>query len=79
MRKDDSAVVASCDSHTVFEGFEIELLQEGSFRGFDFLSDGADFEVLGDLDLTLDDLGGDVQGVEEVDLGWVQTGGTGWD
>lgn len=65
--------------HTVLERFEVELLQESSFGSFDFFVFGADLEILGDFDLTLDDLGGDAEGVEEVNLGGVQTSGTSGD
>lgn len=75
--EDGSVVIDLSDLHTVLEGLEVELLEEGSLGSLDLLSLGADLEVLGDFDLSLDDLGGDVEGVEEVDLGGVETGGTG--
>jgi len=67
-RKNVSFVIDSFDFHTIFEWFEVEFFKEGSFGGFDFFVLGADLEVLGDLNLTLNDLGRDVQGMEEVDL-----------
>lgn len=63
--------------HTVLEGLEVELLEEGSFGSLDFLVLGAHLEIFGDFDLTLDDLGRDVKSVEEVDLRGVETGGSG--
>jgi len=63
-----SLIIDSFDFHTIFEWFEVELLKEGSFWSFDFFVLGADLEVFSDLNLTFDDLGRDVQGVEEVDL-----------
>lgn len=88
-REDLSLVVDGLDFHTILEGFEVEFLEKGSFWGFYFFVLGADLEVLGDLDLTLDDLGGDVQSVEEVDLwgikssrssgNWEINGGNGTD
>jgi hypothetical protein len=57
LRKNSSVVVASDNSHTIFEWLEVELLQKGSFGIFNFLSGSADLKVLGNLNLTLDDLG----------------------
>lgn len=62
--------------HTVFEGLEVQLLQQGSFGCFDFFVLGAHLEIFGDFDLTLDDLGGDVKSVEEVDLRGIESSGT---
>lgn len=73
--EDGSVVVDLGDLHTVLEGFKVELLEEGSLGSLDLLSLDTDLEVLGDFDLSLDDLGGDVECVEEVDLGGVETGG----
>lgn len=75
--QDGAVVVDAADLHTVLEGLHVELLEEGSLTGLDLLSLGADLEVLGDFDLSLHDLGGDVEGVEEVDLGGVEAGGAG--
>ena len=76
MGQDGSVIIDGEDLHTVGEGFEVEFLEEGSFGGFDFLSNGAHLEFFGDFNLSLDDFGGDVEGVEEVDLGGVETGGS---
>ena len=73
--EDLSVVVDLSNLHTVFEGLDVELLEEGGLRSLDILSLGADLEILGDFDLALHDLGGNVEGVEEVDLGGIQSGG----
>ena len=75
--EDGSVVVDADDLHPVLEGLEVELLEEGGFGSLDFFAFGADFEVLGDFDGALVDFGGDVEGVEEVDLGGVEAGGSG--
>lgn len=72
-------VIDSSEFETILEWFKIELLEKSSFRSFDFLSLGADLEILGNLDLTLVNLGRDVQGVEEVNLRGIQTSWSSWD
>lgn len=81
-----SFVIDGFDFHTILKGFEVEFFKEGSFWGFDFFILGADLEVLGDLDLSFNDFGGNVEGVEEVNLWGVKTSGSsgdgkidGWD
>lgn len=74
--EDGSVIIDLGDLHTVLEGLDVKLLEEGSFGSLDLLSLGADLEVFGDFDLSLDDLGGDVECVEEVDLGGIETSGT---
>ena len=73
--EDVSVVVDLGNLHTVFEGLEVELLEKGGLGSLDLLSLGADLEILGDFDLALHDLGGNVEGVEEVDLGGIKSGG----
>lgn len=73
--EDGTVVVDLGDLHTVLKRLDVELLEEGGLGGLDLLALGGHLEILGDLDLSLDDLGGDVEGVEEVDLGGVETGG----
>jgi hypothetical protein len=62
--------------HTILKGLKIELLQEGSFRSLDFLSFGANLKIFSDLDLSLDDLGRDVESMEEVDLRGIKSSGS---
>ena len=57
----------------------IQLLKEGSFWGFDLLANSTNSEIFGDLDLSFNDLGGDHQGMEEVDLWGVEAGWSSWD
>ena len=54
-------VIDSSEFETILEWFKIELLEKSSFRSFDFLSLGADLEILGNLDLTLVNLGSNVK------------------
>lgn len=67
------------DLHTVLKGFEVKLLEQSSLGSFDFFALSGDLEVFGDFNLTLDDLGGDTEGVEEVNLGGVQASGASGD
>jgi len=66
-------VIDSSDFHTILKRFEVKLLEESCFWGFDFFVFSADLEVLGDLNLTLNDLCWDVQSMEEVDLWGVKS------
>lgn len=75
--KDGTVVVDSVDFHTVGEGLNIQFLQEDCFGVSDFLASSTDLEFLGDFNLTLVNLGGHVQGVEERDLRGIHTGGAG--
>ena len=77
--EDRSVIIDRVDLHTVLEGFEVELLEQSSLGSFDFFAFSADLEIFGDFNLTLDDLGGDAEGVEEVNLGGVQASGTSGD
>ena len=76
-REDGSVVVHSDDLHSVGEWLDVQLLEESSFGSLDLFAQSTDFEILGDFDGALVDLGGDVESVEEVDLGRVQTCGSG--
>ncbi len=79
LAEDGALVVGTQDDHTVEERLEVELLEEGSLRVSDFLSNCAHLELFGDLNLSLFNLGGDLEGVEEVNLGGVETCGSWWD
>lgn len=68
-----SGVIASFYDHSVVERSVTEFLEEGCFRVSDFLSSSADFEIFGDLDLCFLNLGGDLESMEEVDLGGIKT------
>ena len=72
-RQDGAIVIGWEDLHSVLEGLQVQLLQKGCFWSFDFLSFGTHFEFLSNLNLALVNFGGDVQGVEEVDLRRVET------
>lgn len=74
--EDGSAVVGTQNNHSVEEWLVTELLEQGGFRVSNLLSGCADLVLLGDLDLSLFDLGGDLQSVEEVDLRWIKTSGS---
>lgn len=76
MRENSSIIVDRVNFHTVFEGLEVELLEQGSFGSLNLFVLRAHLEIFGDFDLTLDDLGGDVQSVEEVDLRGIESSGT---
>lgn len=77
--KDSSVVVDVEDFHTEREWLDIQLSQKDSFGVSDLSSLIADLVILGDFDLTLLNLGGDVQGVEETDLRGIQTSWSWWD
>jgi len=77
-RSEDGTIIEDVlDFHTVSEGLNIQLLQEDSFGVTNLLSSGTDLEFLGNFNLSLLDLGGDVKGMEERDLRGIQTSGTG--
>lgn len=61
------------------KGFKLSFLRRAASESLHFLPLVQTFEVLGDFDLTFVDLGGDVKGVEEVNLGGVETSGSGRD
>jgi hypothetical protein len=67
------------DFHTETERLNVQLGEDSSFGVTDLLTLFNDSEILGDFNLTLLNLGGDVQGVEERDLRGIQTGGTSGD
>ena len=72
-------IIDSDDLHTVGEGLDAEFLEEGGLGVGDRSALLAHHEIFGDFDLSLLDLGGNLQGMEEGDLGWVETSGSGRD
>lgn len=79
LAEDGSIVVNADNFHTVHEGSDVELGQEGSFGLTDDLSLFADLDFLQDFDLSLLNFGGDVEGMEERNLRGVESGGSGGD
>jgi len=79
LAEDSAAVVGTMHHHTVEERLEVELFEQGGFGVTHPLAGRAHLVLLGDLDLGLLDLSGDLQGVEKVDLGRVKAGCPGWD
>lgn len=79
LAEDSTTVVSAEHDHTVEEGLEVELLQQGGFRVTNSLANGTDLVFLGDLNLSLFNLGGDLEGVEEVDLRRIEAGSSGLD
>lgn len=77
--EDCTIIVDEQDFHTESKRLDIQLLQDSSFGVTDLLSLFADLEFLDDFDLTLLNLGGDIQSVEERDLRGVKTSGARWD
>lgn len=76
----DSAVIKDVlDVHLVLKRSNLELVQESGLTGRDLLTLGDDLDGVDDFDLTLGDLGGDVQVLEEGGLLGVHTGTTSGD
>ena len=67
------------DLHSVEEGSDLELVQEGSLTWGNLITISDDLDSVDDFDLTFDNLGLDVQGLEERGLLGVKTGWTSWD
>jgi hypothetical protein len=74
-----SVVIDGDDFHTVREGIEVHLGQKGTFGGTDDLAGDQHLDFFLDFNHTLVDLGGDLEGMEERDLGGVHSGGSGGD
>jgi len=73
---DETVVVDDGGDKTVGEGEDVELGKEGGLRSTNTLT-GLDEDLVGkDLDLTLVDLGGDAQSLEEGSLSGLHTSGT---
>lgn len=69
-------IIDSDDLHTVGEGLDAQFLEEGSLGVGDWSALLAHHEFFGDFDLSLLDLGGNLQGMEEGDLGGVEPSGS---
>lgn len=61
--------------HLVFERSNLELVEKSSLTGGDLVVGGDNLDGVDDFDLTFNDLGLDVKGLEERGLLWVHTGG----
>lgn len=73
----DSAVIEDVlDVHLVLERSNLELVQESGLTGRDLFTLSDDLDGVDDFDLTFDDLGGDVQVLEEGGLLGVHSGTT---
>jgi len=75
--EDSTIIVDVEDFHTESEGLYVQLGKDSSFGVTDLLTLFQDLVFLGDFDLTLLNLGGDVKGVEERDLRGIHTSGAG--
>ena len=64
--------------HFVFEGSNLEFVKKSGLTGSDLVVSGNNFDGVDDFDLTFDDLGLDVKGLEERSLLWIQTSGASW-
>ena len=60
-----SVVIASKDFHTIFEGLDVKLLKESSLRVGDLDSNLTHLEFLDDFNLSLLNLGRNLECVEE--------------
>ena len=65
------------DLDVMLVGLDVELLHQVNFGHGDFLADGQDLGGGDDFELILDDLGGDLEGLEVLDLGGIHTSGSG--
>lgn len=77
--KNFSVVVDVEDFHTIGEWSDIKLLEELGARGIDNITDVEKIFFIGDLDLTSENFGGDFEGMEKLNIGWVDSGWSGWD
>jgi hypothetical protein len=78
-REDASVLVDALDAQTIGEGLDVQLGQESSLGVADLVTDLDELDRVGDLDLTLLDLGGDLEHLEKVGLSRITTGGAGRD
>jgi hypothetical protein len=69
----------SVDGQTVRERSDVQLGEEGSLGGADLITGLDQVHVTGNLDLTIHDLGRDLEDLEEVGLSRVAAGRTGRD
>ena len=74
--EDSTLVVDELDGQTVLEGTEVQLDQQSGLRRRHLLALLDELDSALDLNLTLNNHGGDVQGLQESSLSGVKTGGT---
>ena len=73
---DVSVVVEALDMHLVLERSNLELVEEGGLSGGDLITFSDNLHGVNDFDLGLNNLGLDVQGLEEGSLFRVETSGS---
>jgi hypothetical protein len=74
-----AVIVHKADTKTVRKGLDVQLVEEGGLGVTDLVASLHEVDGVGDLDLTLGNLGGDLEDLEEVGLSWVATSGAGRD
>ena len=62
--------------HLVLERSNLELVEKGRLTSGDLVISGNNLNWVNDFDLTFNDLGLDIKGLEERGLLWVHTSGT---
>ena len=65
--------------HLVLEWANLQTIEKGGLAGSDLVASSDDSDWVDDLNLSFHNLGGDVQGLEELGLLWVHAGGAGGD
>lgn len=73
--KHGSVVVDADNGHTISEGGDIQFFEKFRLTGGDDITDLDQIFGGSNFDLTLLDLGGEFQGVEKFNIGWVDAGG----
>jgi hypothetical protein len=76
--EDFSVIVGGLNLHSVGEWFLVHFLQQSDLGVTDFGSDFTDGVFFGDFNLSFNNLGGNGQSMEETDLRWIHSGGSGW-
>jgi hypothetical protein len=74
--QDGAVIVATEYFHTIFEGLDVQFLEENGLGVGNGGSSRTHLEFLDDFDLSLLDLGRNGESMEERNLRWVHTGGT---
>mmetsp|Transcript_21042 Transcript_21042/g.58515 ORF Transcript_21042/g.58515 Transcript_21042/m.58515 type:complete len:352 (+) Transcript_21042:107-1162(+) len=72
--EEGSVVIDGLEDHTVREGADVELLQEGGLRSGDLLSSGDQVGIGNHLNLSTGNLGGNLQGLEKGGLTGITSG-----
>jgi len=78
-REDRAGVKDNIDGQTVRERSDVELQEESSLRSLNLVTLLDEVDGGSDFDLTLNDLGGDLEDLEKVGLSWIATSGAGGD